>query len=290
MARRYTRDNRGRFASSGAGATARGGRLRTAGGNKRATQTMKAKGKPGGTVRKPKGLKPGAIKPKAKASGVEAIPRGDLKRYRMLQNKIQPLRKALDMDGSRMAGSTNQKLADKARASYSQNLNKLQRVTNTMRRLSNSPETPNIPRLPRVASTGPRLGRTAAIRRMDGPRKFGGQSFRELRGQYSDGRVEYDDRYMSKIYKRKNPGDTIKAPKVGGVVRRAAAKPKPAAATGSRTKARAAKAQRSRREGILDRTRRGLYGKNPRVRRQQTGMSQLSLMGRAKPLVRYKRV
>jgi len=43
MARRYTRDNRGRFASAGGGgATARGGRLRTASGKKRATQTMKA--------------------------------------------------------------------------------------------------------------------------------------------------------------------------------------------------------------------------------------------------------
>jgi hypothetical protein len=37
MARRYTRDNRGRFSSTGA--TARGGRLRTAAGNKRKTQT-----------------------------------------------------------------------------------------------------------------------------------------------------------------------------------------------------------------------------------------------------------
>ena len=50
MARRYSRDNRGRFAGGGSssggggkvGATARGGRLRTAAGNKRATQTTKA--------------------------------------------------------------------------------------------------------------------------------------------------------------------------------------------------------------------------------------------------------
>ena len=59
MARRYSRDNRGRFASGGSssggggkvGATARGGRLRTAPGNKRATQTTKAAAaKPSGTV------------------------------------------------------------------------------------------------------------------------------------------------------------------------------------------------------------------------------------------------
>ena len=42
MARRYARDNRGRFAPKGAGATARGGRLRTASGSKRQTVTTKS--------------------------------------------------------------------------------------------------------------------------------------------------------------------------------------------------------------------------------------------------------
>ncbi len=50
MARRYARDNRGRFASSGTGATARGGRLKTASANKRATQTMRAAGA-GGVIK-----------------------------------------------------------------------------------------------------------------------------------------------------------------------------------------------------------------------------------------------
>lgn len=57
MARKYARDNRGRFAPKGAGATARGGRLRTAAGNKRQTQTMKAAGGSAGTVGKSRGLK-----------------------------------------------------------------------------------------------------------------------------------------------------------------------------------------------------------------------------------------
>jgi hypothetical protein len=57
MARRYVRDNRGRFSSTGA--TARGGRLRTAAGNKRATQTERISGgKASGTISKSKGLKP----------------------------------------------------------------------------------------------------------------------------------------------------------------------------------------------------------------------------------------
>jgi len=50
MARRYVRDNRGRFAS--VGATARGGRLRTAAGNKRATETKEiAGGKPAAAIK-----------------------------------------------------------------------------------------------------------------------------------------------------------------------------------------------------------------------------------------------
>lgn len=58
--RRYVRDNRGRFASKGAGATARGGRLKTASGKKRATQTMKVAGS-GSKIRKP--MSSGSNKP-----------------------------------------------------------------------------------------------------------------------------------------------------------------------------------------------------------------------------------
>ena len=69
--RKYARDNRGRFAS--VGATARGGRLRTAGGSNRATVTVKAKGGGKGTISKPKGLKPGAIKPKPSAGSAPKV-------------------------------------------------------------------------------------------------------------------------------------------------------------------------------------------------------------------------
>ena len=61
MARRYARDNSGRFASAGTGATARGGRLRTAAGNKRATVTTKASGgSPAGTMKGKVKRDPGA--------------------------------------------------------------------------------------------------------------------------------------------------------------------------------------------------------------------------------------
>lgn len=58
--RKYSRDNNGRFASTGTGATARGGRLLTAKGNKRKTQTMTATGQKG-VLAKPKGLKPNSL-------------------------------------------------------------------------------------------------------------------------------------------------------------------------------------------------------------------------------------
>jgi hypothetical protein len=55
--RRYVRDNAGRFAT--VGATARGGRLRTEAGNKRATVTGMIEGAvPKGTVAKPRGMAP----------------------------------------------------------------------------------------------------------------------------------------------------------------------------------------------------------------------------------------
>jgi hypothetical protein len=61
MARRYSRDNRGRFAGGGGGATARGGRLKTAAGNKRKTQTMQAGGaKAAGTIKGKVKRDPGA--------------------------------------------------------------------------------------------------------------------------------------------------------------------------------------------------------------------------------------
>lgn len=82
MARRYVRDNRGRFAVTGAGATARGGRLRTAAGNKRETQTMQSTAAPKGTINKPKGLRASAVKPKSTPA-----PKGSLAATKIEQAK-----------------------------------------------------------------------------------------------------------------------------------------------------------------------------------------------------------
>ena len=72
MARKYSRDNRGRFASSGTGATARGGRLKTASGSKRATQTSQMTAAPrAGTVGKG-GKARGSVKPAATVKPTQA--------------------------------------------------------------------------------------------------------------------------------------------------------------------------------------------------------------------------
>lgn len=244
---RLTRDNAGKITSvGGEGATARGGRLRTAAGNKRATQVARIKGA-GGKLRKP------VVSGKPKPTGISTIPAGDLKRYRMLENKIGPLRKALDRDGSTMMGSTDYKRRNDAAARYDLNNRRLKRVTDTMRKLSNSPNSPNIPRLPQVTESGRRIGRIAAIKKMDGPRKFGGQSWRDLRGRYSQGKVQYEDNYMNKLYKRDKGQGIKQMPKAKGTISRpknktksnaqAPMQPQPA---GSRTRKQAATGYRQR--------------------------------------------
>jgi hypothetical protein len=71
VARSYRRDARGRFAGGGySGQTGgRGARLMAKGERKGGGAKMTA-ARPGGTIGKPKGLKPGAVKVKAGAGGV----------------------------------------------------------------------------------------------------------------------------------------------------------------------------------------------------------------------------
>lgn len=73
MARRYARDNRGRFSTTGA--TARGGRLATASGNKRATQTKRIAGGGKGVISaKPRpSAKPTAAAPSVGANNIRRL-------------------------------------------------------------------------------------------------------------------------------------------------------------------------------------------------------------------------
>lgn len=112
MARRYTRDKRGRFAS--VGATARGGRLRTAAGNKRATQTAMIKGGPAsGTIGKPKGLKPGAIK--AKPAVKSSARRADRAEANIPMRGARGRRLDAEITRNVNAQNAQERAADKAR-------------------------------------------------------------------------------------------------------------------------------------------------------------------------------
>lgn len=115
MARKYVRDNRGRFAS--VGATSRGGRLRTAAGNKRASQTRRINAKPANTIAKPKGLQPGTIKPRARRSAATSTLRpGELMNANARPvNTVGKFRKGVDIYTGKRAGSSLQNISDASR-------------------------------------------------------------------------------------------------------------------------------------------------------------------------------
>ncbi len=331
MARRYARDNRGRFAPKGAGATARGGRLKTASGKKRATQTMQAGGaKPSGAIKGRVKRDPGAAgkigrsaaSPKAtktrkKGISPEKVARisgrvNDVTNAARNKSGVKSLNAVevgvrakafLTRKAGGMSGMVGKNFAEQqavvrsgltSRPRYSTqkpNRNKPLRFNalgqdkaRAAARMANQPQTLPKPATPRPAS------------RMIGRRELIGRNTATGKAPIS-----------------------AKARRVASTMRKPA--PKPAASTTGRrqplrggaafarnpkgfaglpvvgrTKREAGAVQRFRREGILSRTRQpgsiGLGGlrKNPRIKKQQTGMSQLSLMGKAKPLVRFRPV
>jgi hypothetical protein len=121
--RKYVRDSIGRFATTGA--TARGGRLKTKSGKKRATQTVKAKtgGKPAGAIKGKIKRDPGAAKPAARSKPTVArtskAPTNKAKvaykraRYDA-RSRNADLRGA-DVDERRMANSASAKLKNMQR-------------------------------------------------------------------------------------------------------------------------------------------------------------------------------
>ena len=134
--RRYARDSRGRFAS--VGATARGGRLAKAGG-KRATVTAKATGGGKGTIAKPRGLKPGTLKPKSQGTAVSAPTKAA--QGKSQQTAAKP-RKKTDQEAlwqaSRIIGKAYQKAAkvDVNKVGLSEGLRQARRSNSRVARVS----------------------------------------------------------------------------------------------------------------------------------------------------------
>lgn len=124
MARRYSRDNRGRFASTGSGATARGGRLKTAAGNKRATVTAKVSGgAPAGTIKGKVKRDPGAMskvgrqpaKPAAAAPKPATTAKNRASQMRERAAQLDQRGNALMSGGRRDTAAVNLSLNSRAR-------------------------------------------------------------------------------------------------------------------------------------------------------------------------------
>ena len=158
--RRYVRDNRGRFATTGA--TARGGRLKTAGGKKRAAQTVKAKtgGKPAGAIKGKIKRGPGAAKPAARSKPAGRS-KTDLQRMQQadrIMGKLAKRQKAVVDNAPNLneglkkirrnnarAGRVNQSLASKGL------LDKYTRLTAPADPIRMTPAGKGIPKTPRRA-------------------------------------------------------------------------------------------------------------------------------------------
>jgi len=198
--RRYVRDNKGRFASTGA--TARGGRLATASGNKRATQTMQAEGGAKGTIGKPKGLKPTAAKPAA--SGVSAIPKGSVRRYAALERAASTRTQNAARASSRANspfGKPSQRDAQ-ARLALTEG-GRAARAKATMRKLSNTPAGQQPPTLPKARAVGQRMKNT-----LPGGAYFAGNYKLSGGGYRGNGRWSSSGKDLSRV-KAARPASTM---------------------------------------------------------------------------------
>jgi hypothetical protein len=124
MARKYRRDNRGRFAGGGGGATARGGRLKTASGKKRATQTMQAGGaKASGAIKGRVKRDPGAAgkigqgKTRASKTAPSAATIAQVGRERRATRNLNAAMKR-EGEGPNSKASRSASVAKRARAIY----------------------------------------------------------------------------------------------------------------------------------------------------------------------------
>ena len=317
MARRYARDNRGRFAS--VGATARGGRLKTAGGNKRQTQTMQASAAPragairGKVKRDPTAASrvgqtaaaPAAAKPKARRRRTISPE----KTVRVTQRVNAVTAAAASKSGVKRMNATEVGVRAKAfltrkaggmSGMKGKNFAEQQAIVRSSiaSRPRYSTQTPNRNKPLRFNALGQDRARQQAKIENRTAREKIAAATKKPPAPKPMSRVMGRRELIGRNFLAGNAPATIKAPRVGSTVKKPAPKAK-ASNLVVRTRKQSKARQRFRRESILFQTRSqspGTIGlgaprkNNPRIRKQQTGMSQLSLIGKAKPLVRFRPV
>jgi hypothetical protein len=236
----------------------------------------------------------------AKGSGEAGKVAGkDAKRYRMLEASKRSMMQQQGRDLNNLAYNTNSmgfKQSQLVRARADLTGRKLERNTALMQRLSNNKNASDLKSLPsaRYVSARVRQPQNTKGRRYSNTNKASGRALTAGLPYYAP--TKAGGRFSMRKEGSVNKIKTAAKPANGAIVRRPKPASKaPAAIAGptGRTRSQAKAAQRSRREQTLDRGRTGVTGlgsmrKNPRIRRVQTGMSQLSLMGKAKPLVKFK--
>lgn len=224
---RITRDNAGRITSvGGQGATARGGRLKTAAGNKRGAVVAKMSLRRGGVVGKPKGLKPGTLKGRVaadpkKAGSIYNIPLNQLKRYRALTSAEYKHRKEFRDQADRSFSAYDKRDSQgMAKASKRSDVafRRSERMRSTLRKLSGAGPEGKAPKLPTIQYMRPKSKQD---------RKDQGYIVRE------------NGRLKSSLYPKGGSGkarrvDLVKMTGIKGMVRAPKAKPsaKPNAPTG----------------------------------------------------------
>lgn len=294
--RRYARDNRGRFAS--VGATARGGRLKTAGGNKRQKVTAKAKGGGSGTIAKPKGLKPGTLKPKPKIAAQAKARQGkrpkvtDEKAARIASRVNSVTMGAASRGGVKSLNATEVGVRAKAfltrKVGGVTGVKDFQHQQEVIKSALSKPtrystQKPNRNKPEAYNNLGQASRRAKAAEAAKAPK----QKIQEANQAKAQSQRK---KQSTRVSRRRldlygdGPG-LIKSKRVTNTIRKPKAKPSSVVA---RTRSQAKAAQRNRRNQILDKTR-PIVGRNPGLKRVDTGMRQLSLTGPAKPLYSYRR-
>lgn len=277
--------------------------------------------KPTGTIGKPKGLKPGSIKPKAAAAAKPVAPKA---------TKPKGKAKIDDSKVSRVISRVNDVVRGSEQKTGVKRLNAIQvgvRAKSFLARkeggnvgiLSQKSQPEAFSSVRKAMTKPPRYSTQKPSRNKPGRfNDLGQDKLRaKARTDAMTGReriAKANESAVAKAKERKGkiPTRTISrrslpqlgAPRAPGYVKGprqtgTMAKPKiastPVSSTVARTRTQAKAAQRNRREQILDRARTGFSGiskmkKNPRIKRSDTGMRQLSLVGKAKTLYRFKHI
>jgi len=267
--------------------------------------------RPAGTIRKPRGTaraaaKPAkAAKPKGKAkiddnkvsrviSRVNKVVRGSeektgVKRLNAIQVGARAKSFLARKEGGN-AGILNQKSQPEAFSSVRKAMTKPPRYS-TQKPNRNKPGRFNDlgqDKLRAKAKTDAMTGRE----RIAKANKSAAVKAKERKGKIPTGTMSR--RSLPQLGAPRAPG-YVKGPQQAGTMAKPKTSSTPVSSTVARTRIKAKAAQRNRREQILDRARTGVTGlgnmkKNPRIKRIDTGMRQLSLTGKAKTLYKFKSI